>query len=445
MRPQRGLSHPRIDTPRSREAISSSVHLAAMSRKGGNRQSPGFSALHKKDRFPVVSSSTRASGLRSRRGLIVLACLLAVATGIGTYLVRRGVIPAEASRGQPLAVPVSISAASRRDVPIHLTGLGTVQATFTVGIHSQVDGKLQDVFFKEGQRVKKGDVLAKIDPRLFQAALDQAKAKKAQDEAQFTSFQKDLMRFQTLGTKGYETQQNVDQQQGKVDTAKASIAADEAAIETAQTQLDYTDIRAPSDGRMGVRMVDPGNIVRATDTGSIAILVQAQPAAILFTLPAQTLDDVREAQKRGAVDVIAYDRDNRIALSNGQLATIDNLIDQATASYKLKATFANDDEKLWPGEFVNARLLVKTIPNALTVPDAAIQRGPNGLFIWTVAANNKAAAKPVQVGPSVGGMTIVTSGIDDGVRVVTGGQYKLRTDAPVALSDKPPPAAGASP
>ena len=149
-------------------------------------------------------------------------------------------------------------------MPIRLTGLGTVQATFTVGIHSQVDGKLQDVFFKEGQRVKKGDVLAKIDPRLFQAALDQAKAKKAQDEAQLTSFQKDLTRFQTLGAKGYETQQNLDQQQGKVDTAKASIAADEAAIETAQTQLDYTDIRAPSDGRMGVRMIDPGNVVHAS-------------------------------------------------------------------------------------------------------------------------------------------------------------------------------------
>jgi multidrug efflux system membrane fusion protein len=360
-----------------------------------------------------------------------------VAIGIGTHLVRRGVIPAEASRGQPPAVPVSAAAASRRDVAIFLTGLGTVQATFTVGIHSQVDGKLQEVFFKEGQRVKKGDVLAKIDPRLFQAALDQAKAKKAQDEAQLTSFQKDLARFQTLGAKGFETQQNLDQQQGKVDTAKASVAADEAAIETAQTQLDYTDIKAPSDGRMGVRMVDPGNIVRATDAGSIAILVQARPAAVLFTLPANTLDSVREAQKHGSVEVVAYDRDNRVSLSTGTLMTIDNLIDQATASYKLKATFANDDEKLWPGEFVNARLLVNTIKSALTVPDAAIQRGPNGLFIWTVAANNKAAVKPVQVGPSVDGMTIVTSGIDDGERVITGGQYKLRKDAPVSISDKP--------
>ena len=225
--------------------------------------------------------------------------------------------PPRQRAGSRRAVPVTVATASRRDVPIHLTGLGTVQATFTVGIHSQVDGKLQDVFFKEGQRVKKGDVLAKIDPRLFKAALDQAKAKKAQDEAQLVSFQKDLARFQTLGAKGFETQQNLDQQQAKVDTGKASLAADEAAIETAQTQLDYTDIKAPSDGRMGVRMVDPGNMVHASDQGSIGILVQAQPAFVLFTLPAQTLDDVREAQKRGAVDVVAYDRDNRLALSNG--------------------------------------------------------------------------------------------------------------------------------
>ena len=193
-------------------------------------------------------------------------------------------------------MPVSVSAASRRDVPIRLTGLGTVQATFTVGIHSQVDGKLQEVFFKEGQRVKKGDVLAKIDPRLFKAALDQAKAKKAQDEAQLVSFQKDLARFQTLGAKGFETQQNLDLQQAKVDTGKASLAADEAAIETAQTQLDYTDIKAPSDGRMGVRMVDPGNVVHASDQGSIGILVQAQPAFGIRYLTAPVSQGVDNAE-----------------------------------------------------------------------------------------------------------------------------------------------------
>jgi multidrug efflux system membrane fusion protein len=364
---------------------------------------------------------------------------LVVATGIGTHLVRRGVIPAQAARTGPPPVPVTVANATRQDVPIFLTGLGTVQATFTVGIHSQVDGKLQDVFFKEGQRVKKGDVLAKIDPRLFQAALDAANAKKAQDAAALVSLQKDLVRFQTLGSKGFETQQNLDQQQSKVDSMKATMMADDAAIETAQTQLDYTDIKAPSDGRMGVRLVDPGNVVHANDQGSIAVLVQAMPAAVLFTLPAHTLDDVREAQKRGKVEVEAYDRDNRKLIAKGVLATVDNVIDQATASYKLKATFTNEDEKLWPGEFVNARLLVNTEANALVVSDSAIQRGPNGLFIWTVTAKNTATPKPVKTGPSVAGNTIVTSGIADNERIITGGQYKLRKDSAVTTSTKPQP------
>jgi len=383
----------------------------------------------------VVSSPPVARGSTSRRNIVIIAGLLILAIGIGAYLLRRGVIPAEAARSQPPAVPVSIANASRQDVPIRLVGLGTVQATFTIGIHSQVDGKLQDVQFKEGQHVKKGDVLAKIDPRLFQAALDQAKAKKAQDEATLIGLQKDLDRFKSLGARGFETQQNLDQQQAKVDTTKATIAADDAAIETAQTQLDYTDIRAPSDGRMGVRLVDPGNVVHASDQGAIAVLVQAQPAAVMFTLPAATLDDVRAAQQRGDVQVVAYDRDNRKALSTGSLATIDNVIDPTTASYKLKATFANQDEKLWPGEFVNARLLVETKVNALVVPNTAIQRGPNGLFIWTVTAQNTATPTPVKVGPSVGDITVVESGLLDNERVITAGQYKLRTNSPIRATD----------
>jgi multidrug efflux system membrane fusion protein len=185
---------------------------------------------------------------------------------------------------------------------------------------------------------------------------------------------------------------------------------------------------------MGVRMVDPGNIVRASDAGSIAILVQAQPAAALFTLPASTLDDVREAQKRGPVQVVAYDRDNQRALSTGTLATIDNIIDPATASYRLKATFANEDEKLWPGEFINARLLLDTQKGALVVANTAIQRGPNGLFVWVATDKNTAQPKPVQVGPSVGNVTVITTGLNDGERIITGGQYKLRTNIPISAS-----------
>ena len=338
-------------------------------------------------------------------------------------------------------MPVRIAIVSRQDVPIYLTGLGTVQASFTVGIHSQVDGKLQEVLFTEGQHVKKGDVLAKIDPRLFQAALDQAKAKKAQDQAQLTSAEKDLARSKTLVLSNITSQQIVDQQQAKVDQLKAAIAADEAMIQTAQTQLEYTTITAPSDGRMGVRLVDPGNIVHANDQGSLATLVLTQPTAVMFTLPARYLDDVRDAMARGPVEVTAYDQDNRRALATGKLLLVDNVIDQATATIRLKAMFPNEDEKLWPGEFVNAHVLLDTRGNAVVVPSAAVQRGPQGLFVWTVTAKNLAEPRPIEVGPTYEGLTVVASGLSGGERIVTDGQYKLQRDAPVTVTS--PPMAGA--
>jgi multidrug efflux system membrane fusion protein len=330
-----------------------------------------------------------------------------------------------------------VAIASRRDVPIYLTGLGTVQPSSSVGIHSQVDGKLQEVPFTEGQHVKKGDVLARIDPRLFKAALDQAKAKKAQDEALLGSAQKDLTRFKTLALKNFESQQNVDLQQGKVDQLTAALDADDAAIETAQTQFDYTTVTAPSDGRVGVRLVDPGNVVHASDAGPIATLMLAQPAAVMFTLPSRVLDDVRQAMGRGAIEVIAYDQDNRLALSTGKLLLVDNAVDQATSTIRLKAIFANEDDRLWPGEFVNARLLLETRSNVLVVPAKAIQRGPQGLFAWTVTANDTAVARQIQVGPTAGDLTIVTSGLNEGDRVVTEGQYKLQANAPVSVSSPP--------
>jgi membrane fusion protein, multidrug efflux system len=345
--------------------------------------------------------------------------------------------PTHVARSARTAVPVSVATASRQDVPVYLTGLGTVQALFTVGIHAQVDGKLQEVFFKEGQRVNRGDVLAKIDPRLYQAALDAAKAHKALDEAALTAAVKDLARFQALVLKNAETQQNVDLQQSKVDQNKASIAADDAAIETAQTNLDYTNIVAPNDGRMGVRMVDPGNILHANDQGAIAILTQTEPITVTFTLPAQTLDDVRDAMARGTVEVAAYDRDNVRLLSTGTLSTVDNLIDPATASYRLKATFKNDDERLWPGEFVNVRLLVDTRKDVVVIPPVAVQRGPHGLFTWIVKPDNTVEPRPIQTGTTTGNRTIVSAGVNDGDRVVTDGQYKLQTNAPVTITAPP--------
>src|SRR6516225_10091807 len=371
---------------------------------------------------------------RSRRIVLIITCLATFAAGGAGYWYW-GSAGAHAARQPARAgVPVTVAIVQRQDVPIYLTGLGTVQASFTVGIHSQVDGKLQEVLFTEGQQVKKGDVLAKIDPRLFQAALDQAKAKKAQDVAQFISASKDLERSNTLVKSNITSQQIVDQQQGKVDQLRASIDADEAMIQTAQTNLDYTTITAPSDGRMGVRLVDPGNIVHANDQGALATLVLTRPSAVLFTLPARTLDDIRAAMARGPVEVTAFDQDNRHALATGTVLLVDNIMDQTTATIRLKAMFPNEDDKLWPGEFVNARVLLETRSNAVVVPSAAVQRGPNGLFVWAVSGKDIAEPRPIETAQTYDNLTIVTSGLSGGERVVTDGQYRLQRNAPVTYT-----------
>ena len=364
---------------------------------------------------------------RGRRGFLMATCLALLAGGGALYwYATQGPEAARAARAPArTAVPVSVAIVGRQDVPTYVTGLGTVQASFTVGIHSQVDGKLQEVLFTEGQHVKKGDVLAKIDPRLFQAALDQAKAKKAQDEAQLISASKDLARSKTLVLSNVTSQQIVDQQQGKVDQLKAAIDADEAMIQTAQTQLEYTSITAPSDGRMGVRLVDPGNIVHANDQGSIATLTLTQPSAVLFTLPARALDDVRDAMARGPVEVTAFD----------------SQIDATTGTIKLKASFDNLDKKLWPGQFVNARVLLGTQANAVVIPTGAVQRGPQGLFVWTVTDKQRAEPRPIQVGGAYGDLTVIASGLTGGERIVTAGHYKLQRDVPVTYTS--PQIAGA--
>ena len=388
----------------------------------------------------MITGKTGAS--RSRVALVATCLAILAAGGAGYWYWTQGPNPAHAARpAARAAAPVNVATAARQDIPLYLTGLGTVQASFTIAIHSQVDGKLQEVLFTEGQQVKKGDVLARIDPRLFQAALDQAKAKKAQDQAQLISAQKDLARSKTLVVQNITSQQIVDQQQGKVDQLKASVDADEATIQTAQTQLDYATIAAPSDGRIGVRLVDPGNIVHASDQGALATLVLTRPSAVLFTLPARFLDDVRDAMARGPVEVTAFDQDNRRSLATGKLLLIDNQIDQATSTIRLKAMFPNEDDRLWPGEFVNARVLLETKTGVVAIPSPAVQRGPQGLFAWVVSPSNTAVPRPIEVGPTAGDLTIVTSGLNVGDRVVTDGQYKLQRDAPVAVSA--PPVAGA--
>jgi membrane fusion protein, multidrug efflux system len=377
---------------------------------------------------------------RGRR--IVLSCVVMIGlAGAGAWYLRQAPEPVRTGRSsQPAAVPVTVAATAKRDLPIYLTGLGSVQASFTVGIRSQVDGKLEAVLFTEGQKVKKGDALARIDPRLYAAALDQAKGKRMQDEAQLSSAQKDLVRSRTLVDKSFQTQQVVDQQQAKVDQLNASLNADDAAIEAAQTQLDYTLITAPSDGRMGVRLIDPGNIVHAADSSIIATLTLTKPTAVVFTLSARSLNDVRDAQARGPVEVTAFSQDNVTALSRGTLLLIDNIVDQASATIRLKAMFPNEDEKLWPGDFVNARVLLDVRRDVLVIPAPAIQRGPEGIFTWVVNPEGFVDSRPITVGPTTADQTIVTSGLAEGDRVVVNGQYKLRLGSRVTVNEPPAPA-----
>lgn len=383
-----------------------------------------------------TDNATNKHGSANRRSLrFALALSSIVVVVVGAWAYRHSVTqPKAPPTKRSTAVPVSVAVATRQTVPVYLTGLGTVQAYLTVDIRSQVDGILQEVLFKEGQQVKKGDVLAKIDPRLFQAALNQAKAKKAQDAAQLAAAEKDHTRAKALLLKDAGTQQNLDQQSAKVDQLKASLDADDAAILTAQTQLDYATIVAPSDGRIGVRLVDPGNLIHASDTKPIANLVLTRPSAVLFTLPAKFLEQVRSAIARGPVVAGAFDQDNRHKLSTGKVLLIDNAVDSSTDTIRLKALFPNEDDRLWPGEFVNVRVLLNT-RNAITIPTAAVQRGPQGLFAWVVTPNDTAAPRRINTDVSSGDLTVVTSGIHEGERVVTDGQFKLQTNALVRTSE----------
>ena len=367
----------------------------------------------------------------SRASSIAVGIVIACGLGLAAYWGRPQISGAAPSR-PAAAVPVTTISVTRNDVPVYATGLGAVQASLTVAIHSQVEGQLQEVLFTEGQQVKKGDALARIDPQLFQAALDQARAKKAQDTALLIAAEKDLTRITALGQRNIVSRQDVEQQQAKYDQLKASIAADEAAIATAQTQLDYTTIRAPSSGRVGIRLVDPGNIVHVSDAGAITTLVVTHPSAVLFTLPANNLDEVRAAMARGPIEVIALDQDNRQVLSKGKLLLIDNAIDASTATIRLKAMFDNTDDRLWPGQFVNSRVLLETRKNALTIPSLAVQRGPEGLFAWVVSDKQTAEPRPIQVGPASGDRTIVVKGLTEGEMVVIEGQFRLQTGARVA-------------
>jgi multidrug efflux system membrane fusion protein len=375
----------------------------------------------------AIAAKTKSRPLR--RFLWIAGIAVVVLVG-GFALWRRIEQPSHTAAQSP-AVPVTMASVVRQDVPILLQGLGTVAASNTVAIHSQVDGKLQSVNFTEGQEVHAGDTLAVIDPRTFRAALDQAVAKKAEDQAQLVAARKDLERFKTLVLKNAETQQNVDTQQAKVDQLVATIDADQGAIDSAQTQLSYATITAPIDGRVGFRQVDTGNIIHASDPNPLTVLTQIRPVVATFTLPQKNLAEVRAAMLRGPVVVSAYDQDNNHELATGRLLLIDNEIDQTTSTIRLKASFENADEVLWPGEFVHVRVAVDTQAGVLTVPPVALQRGPQGFYTWVVKSDNTVEQRPVEANQINDEIAIVTKGLAADERVVVDGQYRLQAGSRV--------------
>jgi multidrug efflux system membrane fusion protein len=377
----------------------------------------------------IDSPDGSSAGRRKRRlfwltvaGVVVLAASGAVVT----WRHMSAQAQQAAAKQPPPPLPVTVARVVRKDVAVYLEALGTVQALNTIAIRTQVDGKLQSVNYIEGQEVRQGDTLAIIDPRPFQAALDQAVAKKAQDQAMLVAAEKDLVRFKTLVARHFETQQNVDTQQAKVDQLKASIDADQAAIEGAQTQFSYTTITAPIDGKVGFRQVDAGNIVHASDATPLTVLTQVRPSVAVFTLPQKNLTDIYEATLRGPVQVLAYDQDNVRQLASGVLLLIDNQIDQTTSTIRLKAKFPNDDSRLWPGQFVRVRILAETSKGAVTIPTAAVQRGPLGQYTWVVKDNDTVEQRPVETTMINTDISIATKGLSEGERVVINGQYRLQ-------------------
>ena len=370
------------------------------------------------------SEATAPLSLRSRPRLwLGLGAALALVLVIALHTTHK---PAgAATRKLPDAVAVHAAVASRGDVPVTVEGLGTVQAFYTATLAAQVNGQLQQVFFKEGQLVKKGQLLAQIDPRPLQAVLDQALAQQAKDASQLEAAKRDLARYQILAPQNLTSGQTLDQQHGIVMGLTAQQKIDQAAIDNARTQLGYTRITAPFDGRTGIRLVDPGNNVHASDTNGIVVVTQIQPISVVFTLPEEVLPQVSAALERGPATVTALSRDEKTQLDQGTLAVVDNQIDQATGTIKLKATFPNAHNSLWPGQFVNARVLVARLHDAVIVPSAAVQPGANGTFVYVVRADYTVEARPVQVGQDNDGHVVVLSGVKAGEQVVTTNQFRL--------------------
>ena len=333
----------------------------------------------------------------------------------------------------PLEVPVTPGVVTARDVPEFLQGIGTVQPFNSVTVKTRVDGPIVEVAFTEGQEVKKGDLLFQIDPRSYEAALELAQATKVKDQAQLETAEADLERYSRLVGSGFQTRQSFDQQKGLVAQLTATIRGDDAQIDTARLNLGFTAIRSPIDGRLGARLVDVGNLVHASDNTPLVTVSQLQPIFVSFTLPQDTLDGIRQFQKQAPLDAVALSADGTKQLAEGKLTLIDNMIEQATGTIHLKATFANTDERLWPGEFVNVRLVLRMRNDVATVPSQTVQQGPNGDFAYVISKENTVERRPIVVAVIQDGMAVVSKGLTPGERVVVSGQYRLTEGTRVKL------------
>src|SRR5690242_8062359 len=379
----------------------------------------------------------------TRRTLATALVLIAVIAAL--YYVFGG--PAAQQRrgnrfGTEGPVPVLVSPVTRADVPVYLDAVGTIKALNTVTVRPQVDGKLLSVNFKEGDDVKKGDVLAKIDPVIYQAQLNQAIAKKAQDEAQLANSKIDLDRYERLAATAAINKQQADTQRALVAQNTALVQADQAAIDNAQAMLSYTTITAPLDGRTGIRMVDEGNYVRAADANSsIVVITQLQPISVLFNLPQQDLSQVNTAFEKGPLSVETQRSDNDAVIDRGVLRVVDNQVDQTTGTVKLKAEFPNANLQLWPGQFVNIRLLVNTLKQVVVIPTGAVQRGPSGTFVYVAKDDDTVTVRPITVQKQDETQTVVGKGLEPPERVVTTGFVRLTDGSKITVGSADAPTA----
>jgi multidrug efflux system membrane fusion protein len=377
-----------------------------------------------------------------RRAFGVVAVVLVAAAVLLWRLGLFDQTPPAAAQTAPPTIPVTAGTVAAADIPVVLQGIGTVQAYNMVAIKSRVDGQIVKVDFKEGQDVKAGDPLFQIDPRPYQAALQQAQATKQKDEAQLAGAQLDLERYEKLIGTGYQTRQSYDNQKALVSQLQAAIRGDEAQMDNAKLNLGYADIRSPIDGRLGARLVDKGNLVRAGDNTTLVTISEVKPIFVSFTLPQEALGEIRENHTKSPLTVQAYSGDGKKPLAEGKLTLIDNAIDQATGTIRLKARFDNEEERLWPGAFVSARVVLSVRKDAATVPSQTVQQGPNGHYAYVIKPDNTVERRVVDVASIQDGIAVVTKGLAAGERVVVDGQYRLTNGARVKISAPQAGAAG---